>query len=170
MRIFWLVMGAALGFVFVAALGYLSVQVEGAWNGAVFDLMNNVIWVVSSHVPYLLYVSMAGLCGLILYLTSQVSPISRESSRFYLGTGFVVRALALLVTALLLLAEQGTPPMGIAAGWMGWLMQAGKNPALLVVVVAITIELVRLGARLFSRRSPSRVRGVSGVDSVHNLL
>src|SRR5690606_19312530 len=105
-----------------------------------YDIGNVVVAVTTPRTPFLQIVATTALNGLVVYaLTLGARRRQREAA--------AVAASFSIATSLLILASflstpstgpDGGLPVGVAAGWQGWLQEGGANPSIhLVLIVAV---------------------------------
>ncbi|WP_326551689.1 hypothetical protein [Micromonospora sp. NBC_01813] len=154
----WGVFGAAVGALLVVVVGILSVQAVGLRSGAVLDLNNALVAITSPQVPYLQIFAIAVLSSAVVgSLVLGIRKLARPCG-VALVAGFGVSAAALISWSFAITPDIRVArdlPLGILAGWEGWIQQGGINSAVHVALLLV------LGASWQFRR-PRQGGRVSG--------
>lgn len=137
-RILCAFVGAALGFVFLTASGFLSVQISGLMHGAIYDLRNVVVAVTDPGLPIAHILALGALSGLAV-LVILVSRRSLErSARAWFLTGFSLTVLGCSVTGMSLYASRDTSAQlsgVIPEGIPGWVERGAMESSVHVVLI-----------------------------------
>lgn len=134
----WAIFGVAIGTLFVAFVGMLSVQVIGLQAGLVFGLDNVPVAVTEPHMPAVPMFAIAVLSTLVMYCLTRMFRRHARQSRIALVAGFGISTIVLILIAFAIAPGADTPrgqlPLGVLKGWRGWVQEGGINPAVHVVL------------------------------------
>lgn len=134
----WAFLGVAVGVVFVVIVGVLSIQVIGRRAGMVFGLDNVPVGLTVPQVPFVPMLAIAAVSTLVMYSLTRLVRRNSRRSRVAFVAGFSVSTALLILLAFGIAPGVDTPrgelPLGVLAGWRGWIQEGGASPAVHVLL------------------------------------
>lgn len=171
MKIVQFVLGMLAGVVFVVVTGILSIQTSGRTMGALYNLNNEIVYVMNPGIASLQYVVFAGLFGLTLVvLTTGVLSDWKGHAAARLA-GFSAALIALIPVAFVLAQARISSHQQFGMwpeGWRGWIDSGGTSAAMILMLMVALVLLV-LRVRVMKSAADARQEPHDHVRSVENL-